>query len=151
MSQLKEWGANIMKAIGIDTKSLKSMNPVLKWVGISIICALVVGVIFEAPKSAEQKRTEEATKNLRENNKNLDKPVLTNETKGEVKRVLPWVIIGSIVLAGILEPQEPKQDGRFKTGYKNNATIRRKSAGVKKFQIFAIGVAVTSGILLYFF
>ncbi len=67
----------------------------------------------------------------------------------DVTNILGWMSFGCIVLIGLLEPKEPKKDGRFKTGYKNNATVPKKSNEIIKAQLSLLVIGVFTGILWY--
>lgn len=61
-----------------------------------------------------------------------------------------WVAIVCFALAAMIEPKEPKRDGRFRTGYKNNATIRKKTADEKEVQMSLLVIGVVSSAAWYF-
>lgn len=60
------------------------------------------------------------------------------------------VAIVCILLTFALEPKEPKKDGRFKTGYKNNATVPKKSESTIKLQKILLVLAAATGTVWYF-
>ena len=66
-----------------------------------------------------------------------------------IATIFGWVCVGCFVLTAMLEPKEPKRDGRFKTGYKNNAKMPVKSEDVKKAQIALLAIAAASGVVWY--
>jgi hypothetical protein len=66
-----------------------------------------------------------------------------------IATIFGWVCVACLVLTAMLEPKEPKRDGRFKTGYKNNAKMPNKSEDVKKAQIALLVIAAASGIVWY--
>jgi len=67
-----------------------------------------------------------------------------------IATVSGWACVICIVLASILEPKEPKKDGRFKTGYKNNAKMPIKSEETKQAQKFFIIIGLVTGAVWYF-
>jgi hypothetical protein len=60
-----------------------------------------------------------------------------------------WVFVICFGLILALEPKEPKKDGRFKTGYKNNARVPIKSRKTKRLQKTLLIFAGISGFLWY--
>lgn len=60
-----------------------------------------------------------------------------------------WVCVISLFLMIALEPKEPKKDGRFKTGYKNNARRPVKSEKTKKMQKILTITGIASGVIYY--
>ena len=63
---------------------------------------------------------------------------------------LGCVCIISLYIALQLEPDSPKTDRRYKTGYKNNATMPVKSDKRRGVQKWLILVGIVSGIIWYF-
>lgn len=66
-----------------------------------------------------------------------------------IATITGWTAIVCLVLTGILEPQQPKKDGRFRTGYKNNATVAKKSPEAKRAQKFLVILGAISGAIWY--
>lgn len=60
---------------------------------------------------------------------------------------LIYLFIGCSSLILALEPNEPKKDGRFRTGYKNNAKKPKKSANTIKLQRILGVVALISVVI----
>ncbi|MBF0258899.1 MAG: hypothetical protein HQK62_08695 [Desulfamplus sp.] len=60
-----------------------------------------------------------------------------------------WLCIACLALTAMLEPTEPKKDGRFKTGYKNNAVKPVKSKETNQAQKLLLMVAAVSVVIWY--
>lgn len=67
-----------------------------------------------------------------------------------IPEFLLYLAIACIFLISALEPKEPKKDGRFRTGYKNNATKPKKTANTIKLQKALGIVALISVAILVF-
>jgi hypothetical protein len=67
-----------------------------------------------------------------------------------IATVSGWACIACLVLVGILEPNAPKKDGRFKTGYKDNAKMPVKSEETKQAQKFFLIIGAIAGAIWYF-
>jgi hypothetical protein len=61
-----------------------------------------------------------------------------------------WMCVACLVITVMFEPQEPKKDGLFKTGYKNNAKMPEKSEDVKQTQKLLLIVGAIAGVVWYF-
>lgn len=67
-----------------------------------------------------------------------------------IATVSGWVCVACLVVVSMLEPKEPKKDGRFKTGYKNNARMPVKSEEAKQAQKFLLIIGAIAGAIWYF-
>lgn len=67
-----------------------------------------------------------------------------------IATVSGWACVACLVLASMLELKEPKKDGRFKTGYKNNAKMPVKSEETKQAQRLLLIIGVVAGAIWYF-
>jgi hypothetical protein len=150
MKKLLEWVSKAMIVMGIDAASLRNMNKTLKWSGILIICFIILAAIFEPPKSLEQKLAEATAREQQSAKQSIERKAQTRELSKTIASVFGWVSVVSFALAAIIEPKEPKRDGRFKTGYKNNATVRKKSPNEIRTQISAITIGSVASIIWHF-
>lgn len=141
-----------MTVIGIDAASLRNMNKPLKWIGIFIVVFIVLAVIFEPPKSTEQKAAEATTREQQSAKQPIrsDAQPQPTELLKTITSAFGWVSFACFALAAFIEPNQPKRDGRFKTGFKNNATVRRKSPSEIRLQRGTIAIGAITGIIWYF-
>ena len=146
MKILLEFIHKAMTVIGIDATSLRNMNKPLKWIGVFIVIFFAFAAIFEPPKSPEQKAVEAVVRE-QQSARNEEK---STEMINNVKLTLGWLSVVCFTLAAIIEPKKPKRDGRFKTGFKNNATVRKKTPSEIRVQIAAIAIGAATGAIWYF-
>jgi len=146
----------ILKAIGADRESIGRINKGLKWIGIILLFLILVGVLVEIVSSnGPNVASQSASVNSVQANDHKQLVPGTDKRVGFFSGAKPstfffWLAVAGIGVAGYIEPKEPKRDGRFKTGYKNNATVPRKSELEKRIQRYAVFVAAASAALWYF-
>jgi hypothetical protein len=150
MKLLFEWLYKAMTVIGIDANSLRNMNKPLKWIGVAIVAFIVLAAIFEPPKSPEQKVAEATAREQLLAKQSVKSEAQSAELLKTITSVFGWVSVSCFALAAIMEPKEPKRDGRFKTGFKNNATVRKKSPSEIRVQVAAIAIGGATGAIWYF-
>ena len=147
---MKKWLGVVLRQVGLDAESLRNMNRGLKWTGLVLVAfitvALAVSLLLESPPKPISNNATSGTVIGKSNT-----PSAADKSTGlTAKAVFGWVALISIALAGLIEPREPKRDGRFKTGFKKNATVRRKTADEIQTQKWALAVAAVCGALWYF-
>lgn len=150
MKAFLEWVSKAMRVIGVDTASLRNMNKALKWGGGFIVIFVVLAVIFEAPKTPEQKLAEAAAREQKAAKQLVKGEAQPANGINTLTVVLGSVSVACFALAALIEPKEPKRDGRFRTGFKNNATVRRKSPSEIRLQRGALTVGAITGLIWFF-
>jgi hypothetical protein len=150
MKLLWNWISVALKAIGADASSLRKMNLPFKVVGVLLIVTFALAVISEVSKSPEEKVAVSAANQQKLEQNVLADPTVSKERGRSISPVFGWIGLGCFAIALFMEPKEPKRDGRFRTGFKNNATVRKKSTGESRAQIYLIVIGLISVAINFF-
>lgn len=147
MSRVREWASIALKELGLDKASLEKMSPLVKWSGILFILFCLVLAVLDIVGVLDHKTQpvqELVQQQLKATSENTAMP--TNNSK-VIASIFGWISVVLIGLALLMQPKGPKRDGRFKTGYKNNATFRKLSPQLLRVQIGAALIGIAAGIL----
>lgn len=135
----------LLKFIGIDSASIRN-SKILKLGGFFVIfmSAIAVAGYFLLPEKQGNESVNIHTSKEQKNH-------MKKYNFDDIDSLFGWASIICFSLAGFLEPSQPKRDGRFKTGFKNNAVIRKKSKEEMLVQRLLILFGAIFGFFWYFF
>lgn len=75
--------------------------------------------------------------------------IISETTTQRAAEFFGWIAIASVGLVLVLEPSLPKRDRRFKTGFKDNATPKKKTKRASQIQTGATVAGIIAGALWF--